>query len=246
MDELQTFRDQLALVNIQLESDPDNEDLLTLKKEFDELISLTEQAAAASAPKGESSKSKAKAKDKDTGGGGSNSNWQEQGEYKAGMDCMAKYAKDGKWYPARINAVVGSKDSPLYTITFKGYSSSTNVPVSSLRPHDPTAPIPQPVERKRQHDELSEREKEKKKRKGEKWMESQKAKSEEARGKQNAWEKFGKKAQKKGIYIAGLEGKSVFRTSESATGRVGVYNSGKPMTDYERMGKHKFERGNLD
>ncbi|KAL1412428.1 hypothetical protein Q8F55_000173 [Vanrija albida] len=244
MDDLQTFRDQLALVNIQLEGDPDNEDLLNLKSEFLELISLTEQAAAASAPKGESSKGKSKAKD--SGSGGSNLNWQEQGEYKAGMDCMAKYAKDGKWYPARINGVVGSKDSPLYTITFKGYSSSTNVPVTSLRPHDPTAPIPQPVERKRQHEDLSEREKEKKKKKGEKWMESQKAKSEEARGKQNAWEKFGKKAQKKGIFIAGLEGKSVFRTSESATGRVGVYNSGKPMTDYERVGKHKFERGNVD
>lgn len=97
MDDLQTFRDQLALVNIQLESDPDNEDLLNLKKEFDELISLTELAAAASAPKGESSKSKARAKDKEAGGGASNLNWQEQGEYKAGMDCMAKYAKDGKW-----------------------------------------------------------------------------------------------------------------------------------------------------
>lgn len=111
--------------------------------------------------------------------------------------------------------MVGSQDSPQYTITFKGYTSSTNVPLSSLRPHDPTAPIPVAVKRAA---EPTEKEKDKKKRKGEKWMASQKERAEEARGKQNAWEKFGKKAQKKGIHIAGLEGKSVFRTSDSAYG----------------------------
>lgn len=119
-------------------------------------------------------------------------------------------------YPARINSVAGSQESPLYTITFKGYTSSTNVPLSSLRPHDPTAPIPVPVHKRAA--EPTEYEKEKKKKKGEKWMASQKERAEEARGKQNAWEKFGKKAQKKGIHIAGLEGKSVFRTSDSPYG----------------------------
>lgn len=112
---------------------------------------------------------------------------------------------------------MGSQDSPQYTITFKGYTSSTNVPLSSLRPHDPTAPIPVPVKRAA---EPTEREKEKKKRKGEKWMASQKERADEARGKQNAWEKFGKKAHKKGIHIAGLEGKSVFRTSDSPYGEL--------------------------
>lgn len=121
-------------------------------------------------------------------------------------------------YPARINQVVGSQDSPLYTITFKGYSSSTNVPLSSLKPHDPSAPIPTPQPQKRRHDQLSDREKEKKKKKGEKWMASQKEKADEAKKVQNDWQKFGKKAQKKGIHIAGLEGKSVFRTSDSVHG----------------------------
>lgn len=103
----------------------------------------------------------------------------------------------------------------MYTITFKGYTSSTNVPLSSLRPHDPTAPIPKP--QKRQND-LSEREKEKKKLKGEKWMEKQRARADEAKGRQNSWQKFGKKAAKKGIHIAGLEGKSVFQTPDNPYG----------------------------
>jgi len=210
--ELQTYRDQLAYVNLSLEANPNGDDLLKLKTELIELIDLTKTAIGQTSGGGiKSEASKVKGKGKET-------NWQDNGPYKAGMDCMAKY-KDGKWlvvlhpffpkligcrYPARISAVTGSQESPLYTITFKGYSSSTNVPLSSLKPHDPNAPIPQP--QKRKVEELSEKDKEKKKKKGEKWMESQKAKSEEVKGKKQAWEKFGKKAQKKGIHISGCVG----------------------------------------
>ncbi|KIR56355.1 hypothetical protein I315_01420 [Cryptococcus gattii Ru294] len=241
--ELQTYRDQLAYVNLSLESDPSNDDLLKLKAELNELIDLTQQAMGhTGAAKGmdagkEKAKTKGKEKEKEI------TNWQDQGPYKAGMDCMAKY-KDGKWYPARINAVVGSQESPLYAVTFKGYTSSTNLPLSSLKPHDPNAPIPQP--QKRRADELTEKEKEKKKKKGEKWMETQKQRAEEVKEKKNAWEKFGKKAQKKGIHISGLEGRSVFRTPDNPYGRgtlfsvFGVVGSGRGVTEYERMGKHKF------
>ncbi|OCF45527.1 hypothetical protein I317_00429 [Kwoniella heveanensis CBS 569] len=253
--ELQTFKDQLAYVSLSLESDPTNDDLLKLKAELIELIDLTQQAMghpAASASASTSTAGGAKADGKDKGKGkavsaastptpapssGASANWQDNGQYKAGMDCMAKY-KDGKWYPAKINAVIGSPDQPLYTITFKGYTSSTNVPLASLRPNDPTAPIPVP---KRKPEEMTEKEKEKKKKKGEKWMENQKAKADEIKDKKNAWEKFGKKAQKKGIHISGLEGKSVFRTPDNPFGRVGVVGSGRGVTEYERMGKHKFD-----
>ncbi|WWC92426.1 uncharacterized protein L201_007383 [Kwoniella dendrophila CBS 6074] len=234
--ELSTYKDQLAYVNLQLESDPNNEGLKTLKTELVELIDLTQQAmghpAAGSNTKDTSTKVDSKQKGKSKEDAAS--------QYKAGMDCMAKY-KDGKWYPAKINAVIGSPDSPQYTITFKGYSSSTNLPLSSIKPHDPNAPIPKPVEpTKRKQEELSEKEKEKKKKKGEKWMESQKQKANEIKDKKNAWEKFGKKASKKGIHISGLEGKSVFRTPDNPFGKVGVTGSGKGVTEYERMGKHKF------
>ncbi|KAE8539920.1 hypothetical protein D1P53_003858 [Cryptococcus gattii VGV] len=219
--ELQTYRDQLAYVNLSLESDPSNDDLLKLKAELNELIDLTQQAMGhTGAAKGvdagkEKAKTKGKEKEKEI------TNWQDQGPY-----------------PARINAVVGSQESPLYAVTFKGYTSSTNLPLSSLKPHDPNAPIPQP--QKRRADELTEKEKEKKKKKGEKWMETQKQRAEEVKEKKNAWEKFGKKAQKKGIHISGLEGRSVFRTPDNPYGRVGVVGSGRGVTEYERMGKHKF------
>ena len=92
--ELQTYKDQLAFVNLSLESDPSNDDYQKLKAELVELIELTEMAiaqTAASTAKPASEATKAKGKGKETA-----SNWQDNGVYKAGMDCMAKY-KDGKW-----------------------------------------------------------------------------------------------------------------------------------------------------
>ena len=90
--ELQTYRDQLAYVNLSLESDPTKDDLLKLKTELVELIELTEtQIAQTTGGNSKSEASKQKGKGKET------TNWQEAGPYNAGMDCMAKY-KDGKWY----------------------------------------------------------------------------------------------------------------------------------------------------
>lgn len=83
MDELQTFRDQLAFVNLSLEADPTNQDLLSLKQELLEIIDLT---SAAQQPAAAPSKGKAR----------ETKNWQDHVQYKAGSDCMAKY-KDGKW-----------------------------------------------------------------------------------------------------------------------------------------------------
>ena len=79
--------------------------------------------------------------------------------------------------------------------------------------------------------------------------------------KQNSWQKFAKKANKKGIHIAGSEGKSIFKTPDNPYGRgtfnyrifnigcyllmfffiVGVTGSGKPMTEQKTVrDKHVF------
>jgi len=92
MSELQTAKDQLALVNLSLEADPQNDELLKLKTELLELIELIEPAAT----KKEEKAVKADVK-VETKGKGRDTNWQDHGKYIAGMDCMAKY-KDGKLY----------------------------------------------------------------------------------------------------------------------------------------------------
>jgi len=53
--------------------------------------------------------------------------------------------------------------------------------------------------------------------------------------------KFAKKGEKKGIAIAGMQGTSIFKSPDNPTGRVGVTGSGKGMTTYTQMGKHKFQ-----
>lgn len=99
--ELQTAKDQLALVNLSLEADPTNADFLKLKTELLELIELTQAAIDQTAAASSSSTSTAKASSAPTSqldkgkGKAKESNWQDVGPYKAGMDCMAKY-KDGK------------------------------------------------------------------------------------------------------------------------------------------------------
>lgn len=96
--ELQTYLDQLAYVNLQLESDADNAELLTLKTELNEIIDLTKAAIAqTSGGASGSSKVASAAGDGKSKGKGKDTNWQDNGQYKAGMDCMAKY-KDGKWF----------------------------------------------------------------------------------------------------------------------------------------------------
>jgi survival-of-motor-neuron-related-splicing factor 30 len=98
--ELQTYLDQIAYVNLQLESDPTNDELLKLKTELNEIVDLTKEAIAQTSGShskahghGADSKNKGKAKETNPN---TNPNWQDTGAYKAGMDCMAKY-KDGKW-----------------------------------------------------------------------------------------------------------------------------------------------------
>jgi survival-of-motor-neuron-related-splicing factor 30 len=92
--ELQTARDQLALVNLSLEADPTNADFLKLKTELLELIELTQAAIDKTSGSSGSGGSKPSQADKGKGKA-KESNWQDLGTYKAGMDCMAKY-KDGK------------------------------------------------------------------------------------------------------------------------------------------------------
>lgn len=95
--ELQTYLDQLAYVNLQLESEPDNTELQTLKTELNEIIDLTKDAIAQTSGGASGSSKAASTGDVKSKGKAKDTNWQDNGQYKAGMDCMAKY-KDGKWF----------------------------------------------------------------------------------------------------------------------------------------------------
>ncbi|KAH7344634.1 hypothetical protein B0J17DRAFT_636280 [Rhizoctonia solani] len=236
--ELETYQVQLSQVELALASDPDNEELTSLRSELTELITLTEAALSQedSGPTASGSTTSAPA----------NSNNRKQpatpaASFQAGDECLAKYSSDGQWYPARITSVGGSDERRVFSIVFKGYNSTELVDAASLkrmppggyRGHNATM-------NKRKLAPEEEAERERKKKKNEKKLEVRAQKAKEQNNKQAAWQKFAKKSEKKGVVIAGMQGSSIFKTPDNPHGRVGVTGSGKGMTEYATREKHKF------
>jgi survival-of-motor-neuron-related-splicing factor 30 len=254
--ELETYEVQLSQVEMALLSDPSNTELTSLRDELKELISLTktalEEAEKAAAKPAEPSRKTASSSQHAT----SSKVW------AAGDECFAKYSEDGNWYPARITSVGGSEEHRVYSVVFKGYNTTEILPSSSIKP-PPASYVNNPASHKRKLTKEEETEKERKKRKNEKKDEVRAEKAKEQMNKQQAWQKFAKKGEKKGVHIAGLEGRSIFKTPENPLGRgqcrskihsnhvrriltypsliiVGVTGSGQGMTETISRTKHKF------
>ncbi|KZV71299.1 hypothetical protein PENSPDRAFT_664468 [Peniophora sp. CONT] len=228
--DLETYEVQLSQVDEALTVDPDNAELTSLRSELKELIELTRASIAESEA---AASSRAEASHKASISTPTH-------KWSAGDDCLAKYSGDNSWYPARITSVGGSSQKPVYSIVFKGYNSTEIVDASVLKALPPNYMQSAAYANKRKLTPGEEEERERKKRKNEKKLEVRAAKAKEQNQKQQTWQKFAKKADKKGVHIAGTSGTSIFKTPDNPTGRVGVTGSGKGMTEYSQMGKHKF------
>nr|GAT54921.1 predicted protein [Mycena chlorophos] len=209
-EDLETYKVQLAQVELAISSDPDNAELQALRTELDELIELTKsavvaQAAAATSAKAESSRKANPANKAHT--------------WAAGDECLAKYSGDGSYYPARITTVGGSTDNPVYNIVFKGYNTTEQAKASELKPLPPHYSLTAPASSKRKLTPAEEEERERKKKKNEKKLEVKAAKAKEQTEKQATWQKFTKKSEKKGVHIAGVAGTSIFKTPDNPLGR---------------------------
>ncbi|KAF8585538.1 hypothetical protein K439DRAFT_1632550 [Ramaria rubella] len=226
--ELETYQVQLSQVEVALTADPSNAELASLRSELRELIDLTKAAIAhAEAPKPEATR-KASAIAAALAPG-----------YAAGDEILAKYSGDGSWYPARVTSVGGSAENRVYSVVFKGYNNTELLTAAALKPLPPSYTNHVPSS-KRKLSKEEEEEREKKKKKNEKKMEMRATKAKEQLSKQATWQKFTKKAEKKGVNIAGVAGTSIFKTPDNPHGRVGVTGSGKGMTDYATRNKHVF------
>lgn len=208
--DLETYQVQLSQVEVALSSDPANAELASLHSELKELIELT-QAALAQAEVASSSKSDATRK---AATATPTQTW------SAGDECLAKYSGDGGWYPARITSLGGSAENRVYSIMFKGYNTTELVKafeIKSLPPnHSGAAPS---SSNKRKLSKVEEEEREKKKKKNEKKLEVKAAKAKEQSQKQQTWQKFAKKSEKKGVHIAGVSGTSIFKTPDNPLGK---------------------------
>jgi survival-of-motor-neuron-related-splicing factor 30 len=202
--ELETYQVQLSQVELALQADPDNEELTSLRSELKELIQLTEASLA----QPEQSVVKRKAAPTPTHA------------FSAGDEVLAKYSGDGNFYPARVTSVGGSTEKRVYSVVFKGYNNTELVEASAVKtlPTNYAQHIPAPSA-KRKLTKEEEDEREKKKKKNEKKLEVRAAKAKEQNQKQASWQKFTKKAERKGVTIAGVAGTSIFKTPDNPLGK---------------------------
>ncbi|KAJ2931147.1 hypothetical protein H1R20_g5948, partial [Candolleomyces eurysporus] len=232
--DLEEYQLQLTQVETALEADPDSTELASLRSELKQLIELAQtaiaQAEAAAASSSSSSKQKA-----------ASSSATPTHAWSAGDDCLARYSADNQWYPARITFIGGAAENRVYSIVFKGYNSTELVKSTELKPMSSNYGQNAPSSNKRKLTKEEEDEREKKKKKNEKKVAMKVEKAKEQAAKQQTWQKFAKKSEKKGVHIAGVAGTSIFKTPDNPMGRVGVTGSGKGMTEVAGKAKHKFE-----
>ncbi|KAN0063894.1 hypothetical protein ACQY0O_003500 [Thecaphora frezii] len=264
--ELQLYQHQLEQVESALAADPSNAELQNLRDELANLINLTKSlqggttgashdatvaskpAAATPAASSSSSSSARHAESRASQCAGT------QHRFATGDDCSARYAGDGRWYPARIVSVAGSSDNPVYSVIFKGYNNTENLTASDLRPSKPRAvsppqsasPAPEASASASTSTSTSnkkltpeeEAERERRRRRNERKTEKLAAKQAMQVDKAAAWQKFAKKGVKKGV-IPGQ--KSIFKTPEDPYAKVGVVGGGRGMTAYNSRTKHVYE-----
>lgn len=204
--ELETFQVQLQQAEIALAADPTNKELITLCDELKSLIELSKEAIAqAEASKAEANRKAALLAASIPG-------------FSAGDEVLAKYSGDGAWYPARVTSVGGSAENRVYSVVFKGYNNTELLTAVALKPLPPSYPD-QASSAKRKLSKEDEAERERKKKKNEKKVESRAQKAQEQVVKQATWQKFTKKAEKKGVNIAGISGRSIFKTPDNPYGK---------------------------
>jgi survival of motor neuron-related-splicing factor 30 len=214
--ELETFQAQLTQVETALQADPDNQELESLRTELKTLIQLTEDSIAQT----KLSQSAAAAKKTQTTTG------DRVVTAAAGDEVLAKYSGDGNYYPARVTSVGGSAEKRVYSVVFKGYNNTELVDGNSIKPlpaNYASRELKAASGSKRKLTKEEEEERERKKKKNEKKLEVKAAKAKEQMQKQATWQKFTKKAEKKGIAIAGVAGTSIFKTPENPLGKGAYY-----------------------
>jgi len=174
----------------------------------------------------------------------------EEMNFQVGTQCEAIYSGDGKYYPCTIEKI----SEAGYSVKFKKYNNKENVTLYHLREIEngkETLPDVSNMTEFKMPDHLkilpndseAQRKKKKKKQKALKsaFKTSQIEKASSA--KQNQWQNFNSKSagHKKGHWQANKHRESIFKTSDSVTGKVGVTGSGQAMTGFREKSRYNFE-----
>ncbi|KAL9102307.1 MAG: hypothetical protein Q9163_002525 [Psora crenata] len=152
--EVKEYKLQLETVQSGLQADSENAELQNLKKELEEVISLTETAIAELKPASASASAKGPSTPRVT------EKWSKEKHpaYQAGYrppvapqspveepqapiifsvndTVLAKWKSgDKSFYPARITSITGSSSKPVYIVTFKNYSTTETLSAHDIKP----------------------------------------------------------------------------------------------------------------
>lgn len=235
-DELQNYNLQLQQVETALLTDPENIELLKLKNDLDEIISLTRDLINAQEQGHKKSSyvvfSTAATDDQKA----ANQSIQPTKIWNVGDKCSAKWNKDGVYYAATIENITESDEVMVIFDVYQNRSSST---LKELRSANSTENEMFPSN-KRKRTNPKEYMKKKKQKKQQRMQELE----EDRETDKNKWLDFKAKGTKKRALIKTT--KSIFATSEHGNGRVGIGTcgiGGKPMTDFTRG--ESYRKGGL-
>ncbi|XP_068202420.1 survival of motor neuron-related-splicing factor 30 [Palaemon carinicauda] len=230
---LNTYEVQLEQVEAALTSDPTNAELLKLKSDLHEVITLTTnlleaQASAASSNAGHGSQS-------------SSSEAPVIKAWKVGDECLAMWSEDSQWYDAVIDAIT---DDGLVAVSFEGYGNSDVTKLSLLKERVPGEkrgqhPAALASESDRNKKKLVEAQRQQARKRKQKKHDRQKLIEEAHEAEKAKWLAFSTKV-KGAKKLKGVTKKSIFATPDAANGRVGIGTcgiGGKPMTEYTHAEK---------
>ncbi|KAJ2082872.1 hypothetical protein H4R24_001264 [Coemansia sp. RSA 988] len=235
--EIELYNQKLGEVELALSADPDNLELRQLKNEIKDLLSLSAhlQTNSPRADKGDNNPPSTVVTPPESATPSVTDSLapSQQQVWRVGDSCEARYT-DGQFYPARVVAV---RLDNIYQVTFVGYgdmqdmlaedmrlpASSTNkgrpIKASQVNLHASSVVADGKIEKAQT--------KNAKKRSG--------GKGAQAASSQQAWLKFAKGGSSKKLKAKAINSRSIFKSPDTITGKVGVTNSGKGMTKNPRL-----------
>jgi len=244
--DLNTYNLQLQQVEAALTTDPENEELITLKGDLQQVIDLTADLIASQLgggrkeedEDGESTQRKKK-EEPSSSKAKSKSRWTAADPiipvkpWQVGEHCQAIYSGDSQFHDAVIEEITTDGE---VSVSFKGYKGLfvTSLGLLKLPESGPTTVHHVGKNKREILAKNKEYLKEKKRKKQEKMAEMEAAREKE----KSKWQGFSTKAFGKKGFVK----KSIFKTPENNSGRVGVGTcgiSGADMTGYSHAAKYR-------
>lgn len=245
---LANYKLQLQQVEAALTTDADNEDLLKLKNDLQEVITLTKELVDSQA-RSELNDADSDDDDDQVSSGpaaaGTSSHDDDAARawlasdvtWKPGDKCRAIWSENHQYYLATVDEIL---DDGSCSVIFDKYGTTEVTQVTLLRPWDEAEEAQVAEKKPKTKKDLSIAQREWKKRKAQKKAQRLKQMEDEREQDKNKWLQFNTKVFAK--TSKGRVRKSIFATPDSTSGRVGIGTcgvSGRPMTKFTYMEKWK-------